>query len=115
MEPQEEIQKRLLSYVCCVLVFACVVMLGSQFTIPSWIVDVLIRPAVRILLAFSESSVVLRLFELFPHFASKILPFLYAAVLFSPLIGYGISGKKIWLKVQAGFAILHMVLFFLSL
>lgn len=115
MERREEIQKRLLLYACCVLVFACVVMLGSQFAIPSWFVDVLIRPAVRILLAFSESSAVLKLFEIFPHFASKILPFLYAAFLFSPLIGYGISGKRIWLKVQAGLAILHLALFFFSL
>lgn len=115
MERREQVRNGLTLYLCCVLVFACVVMLGSQLAVLPRFVDVLIRPAVRILLAFSESPAVLKLFELFPHFASKGLPFLYAVVLFSPLLGYAFSVKRTWLAVQIGVALLHLAVYFFSL
>lgn len=108
MNSREEIKKGLVLYGCCVLVFACAVMLGSQLSVISRIADLLIFPAAAIVYRVSDAPTVMRWFELFPHFGSKGLPFLYAILFFSPLIGHAFSKNRIWLWLQGIFAAVHL-------
>ena len=108
MNSREEIGKGLVLYCCCVLVFACVVMLGSQLNVVTRVVDLLILPAVAIVYHYSNTSPVMKWFEIFPHFGSQGLPFLYGALFFSPLIGYAFRHKPFWIRLQGAFAAIHV-------
>lgn len=108
MNSRQEIKKGLALYGCCVLLFACVVMLGSQLSVMTRIADLLIFPAAAIVYRLSDTPTVMRWFEIFPHFGSRGLPLVYAILFFTPLIGRAFSTKRTWLWLQGIFATVHL-------